>query len=581
MLDVIVADTEVFPKYFLLVAKTLVDGQTHILETREEITAFYNQHKDAIWCFYNSGYDQYIIKGIILGKNPKPISDFIVHRGLPGYQYSSEFDNVPMNCFDIQQQRVSLKVLEAFMGEDIRETTVPFDLDRELTPAEKDEVIFYCRHDVDMAERVLGYIKPTFTAKLGLCRSFNLPLSYMDKTAASLALAVLGAKKINPNNEFKLRLPETLELKKYVRIKAWFEKQCKDGEAGNNVYSYRLETDVAGCPCVFAWGGLHGALPCYHANGRIVGYDVSSLYPSLMIRYNYFSRALTDPQKYIQMYHDRIELKKAGDSKANALKLVLNSTFGGFKDKYAASYDPQAANNICVAGQLLLLDLIEHVEAHTNTKLTQVNTDGVFYEVPNQDEADKLDLIVREWEHRTGLNMERSEWRGIHQRDVNNYILIGEDGKAKGKGVLKQLSPIDFDLPIMNEALRAYFIDGTPLEQTIMSCNDYTKFQKVFKLQGKYTYALHNDTRIDGLKTFRVFASKDRRDTSLFKCYDEADGDFTMEVFAGSPLHCYIDNGKVSDKPIPDKLNREYYVEEAKRRLSLWFDHAPLLDGLM
>ena len=62
MLDVIVADTEVFPKYFLLVAKTLVDGQTHILENRDDIVAFYNQHKDAIWCFYNSGYDQYIIK---------------------------------------------------------------------------------------------------------------------------------------------------------------------------------------------------------------------------------------------------------------------------------------------------------------------------------------------------------------------------------------------------------------------------------------------------------------------------------------------------------------------------------------
>lgn len=581
MLDVIVADTEVFPKYFLLVAKTLVDGQTHILETREEIVDFYHQHQDAIWCFYNSGYDQYIIKGIILGKNPKPISDFIVHRGLPGYQYSSEFDSVPMNCFDIQQQRVSLKVLEAFMGEDIRETTVSFDLDRELTPSEKNEVIFYCRHDVEMAAKVLTYVKPTFTAKLGLCRSFNLPLSYMDKTAARLALAVLGAKKINPNNEFKLRLPETLELKRYAKVKAWFEQQCEDGQNGKDVYANRLAIDVAGCPCVFAWGGLHGALPCYHVDGRIVGYDVSSLYPSLMIRYNYFSRALTDPQKYVQMYHDRIELKKAGDPKANALKLVLNSTFGGFKDKYAASYDPQAANNICVAGQLLLLDLIEHVEAHTNAKLCQVNTDGVFYEVPNQDEADKLDLIVREWEHRTGLNMERSEWTGIHQRDVNNYILVGKDGKAKGKGALKQLSPIDNDMPIINEALREYFVHGTPLEQTIMACNDYTKFQKVFKLQGKYTYALHNDTRIDGLKTFRVFASNDRRDTSLFKCYDEAEGDFTMEVFAGSPLHCYIDNDKVSDKPIPDKLNREWYVEEAKRRLALWFDHAPLLEGLM
>ena len=257
-----------------------------------------------------------------------------------------------------------------------------------------------------------------------------------------------------------------------------------------------------------------------------------------------------------------------------------NSTYGTYKDKYAASYDPQAANNICVAGQLLLLDLIEHVEAHTNVKALNINTDGVFYEVPSQDEADKLDLIVREWEHRTGLNMERSEWCGIHQRDVNNYILVG-NGKAKGKGALKQLSPIDYDLPIINEALREYFINGTPVEQTIMACNDYTKFQKVFKLQGKYTYAYHNDERIDGIKTFRVFASNDRKDTSLFKCYDEGKDDFTMEVFAGCPLHCYIDNGKVNDKPVPAKLNREFYVEEAKRRLDGWFDHAPLLDSLL
>ena len=580
MLDVIVADTEVFDKYFLLVAKTLVDGQTHILEKPEEVRAFYDAHPDAIWCFYNSSYDQWVIRGVLLGKNPKSISNFIVKDGLPGYQYSSDLKTVPMNCFDIKQQQVSLKVLEAFMGEDIRETTVPFDLKRELTPEEKDEVIFYCRHDVEMACRVLSYIKPTFVAKLGLCRNFDLPLSYMDKTSARLALAVLGAKKINPTGEFKLRFPNTLELKKYAKVAKWFEKQCEDGQAGKSVYANRLELTVADCPCVFAWGGLHGAIPCYHSDGRIVGYDVSSLYGSLMIRYNYFSRALTDPQKYTKIYHDRIAHKKAGDPRANAEKLVLNSTYGTYKDKFAAAYDPQMANNICVAGQLLLLDLIEHVEVYCNVRACNINTDGVFYEVPNQDEADKLDLIVREWEYRTGLNMERTEWCGIHQRDVNNYILVGKDGKCKGKGALKKLSPIDNDLPIINEALRNYFVNGTPIEDTVGACNDYVKFQKVFKLQGKYTFALHNNMEITNLKTFRVFASNERRDSSLFKCYSDQDGT-CMEVFAGCPLHCYIDNSKVIGKDIPPKLDKEWYVNEAKRRLDGWFDRVPLLEGLV
>lgn len=96
-----------------------------------------------------------------------------------------------------------------------------------------------------------------------------------------------------------------------------------------------------------------------------------ALYPSLMIRYNYFSRALINPQKYVTIYNDRIAYKKAGDPRANALKLCLNSSYGLLKDQYAASYDPQMANNICVAGQLLLLDLMEHVENHTSTKLVQ------------------------------------------------------------------------------------------------------------------------------------------------------------------------------------------------------------------
>mgnify|MGYP005984719267 CR=1 FL=1 len=42
------------------------------------------------------------------------------------------------------KRNYSLKQLEAFMGHDIRETTVPFDIDRKLT----EEVVFYCRHDV-------------------------------------------------------------------------------------------------------------------------------------------------------------------------------------------------------------------------------------------------------------------------------------------------------------------------------------------------------------------------------------------------------------------------------------------------
>jgi hypothetical protein len=41
-----------------------------------------------------------------------------------------------------------------------------------------------------------------------------------------------------------------------------------------------------------------------------------------------------------------------------------NGTYGAMKDKHNSLYDPRQANNVCVAGQLLLLDLIEKLEDH-------------------------------------------------------------------------------------------------------------------------------------------------------------------------------------------------------------------------
>ena len=36
------------------------------------------------------------------------------------------------------------------------------------------------------------------------------------------------------------------------------------------------------------------------------------------------------------------------------MKIVLNGTYGASKDKHNNLYDPLMANNVCVAGQLLI-----------------------------------------------------------------------------------------------------------------------------------------------------------------------------------------------------------------------------------
>lgn len=56
---------------------------------------------------------------------------------------------------------------------------------------------------------------------------------------------------------------------------------------------------------------------------------------------------------------------------------------------------------MCINGQLMLLDLIEHLEVIPGFQLIQSNTDGLIVKVPDTDEAfAMMDDICWEWEQR-------------------------------------------------------------------------------------------------------------------------------------------------------------------------------------
>lgn len=42
--------------------------------------------------------------------------------------------------------------------------------------------------------------------------------------------------------------------------------------------------------------------------------------------------------------------------------------------------------------------------------------------------------VITEWEQKTGLNTEETEYKAIYSRDVNNYVAVKKDGKTKNKG---------------------------------------------------------------------------------------------------------------------------------------------------
>ena len=80
------------------------------------------------------------------------------------------------------------------------------------------------------------------------------------------------------------------------------------------------------------------------------------MYPATMINYGFLSRNVVNPDKYRQIRDDRIVLKRQKDPKQLPYKIVLNSTYGASKDKNNALYDPLMANNVCINGQLLIVN---------------------------------------------------------------------------------------------------------------------------------------------------------------------------------------------------------------------------------
>ncbi|WP_266138824.1 DNA polymerase domain-containing protein [Bacillus amyloliquefaciens] len=559
MMRKIFYDFEVFKNNWMVV---LIDYDTKkgkvIVDDVDELKRFYKMFKDDIWIGYNSRmYDQYILKGILLGMNPYYISSRIINDNVKGFNVVREGYKIPLNNFDITTGFHSLKQLEGFMGSRIKESSVPFDISRALTEKEIKEVVEYCIHDVKQTIEVFDNKKEEFESQLALIEAFDLEMSMFTKTKAQLSAFILGAEKQgNRGDEFELRFPNTLKIEKYKHIVDWY----RDPE--NLDYTKKLNVDVAGVPHIFAWGGLHGALPKYKDEGIILCCDVASLYPSIMIEYDYISRNVKNPLKYTEIRDTRLELKRKKDPKQAPYKIVLNSTYGAMKDQYNPLYDPLMANNVCLAGQLLLLDLIEKIEPYC--KLIQSNTDGLFMKVEKESDIDLIKEVAKEWETRTRLDLEWDVYEKIYQKDVNNYIIIDKDQKYKSKGAyVKKLNNLDYDLPIVNKALIEYFTKGIPVEKTINDCNQLREFQKIVKVSNKYMYALYGEERLPE-KVLRVFASKDKNAKGVFKVKTEE----RIEKIGNTPPRCFINNDNVIDLKVPDYLDKEYYIEIAKKRIN-------------
>ncbi len=585
-------DFEVF-KYDWLVV--FIDTDTHktfsIINDPNALRNLYEANTKNIWVgFNNEHYDKYIFKAILLGMNPKEINDKIIAEGLDGWQISRAFNKIPMINYDVFTSKSNgLKTLEGFMGNNIKETSVPFNIDRKLTKKEIEEIIKYCTWDVENTAEVFMENIDTFNSFLALIQAFpdQCSLFNLKDSSAQLTADILGCERHEWNDEFDFFFLPCLQLKKYKYVQDWFAQfigQTFDTEAKKKAFykNTSLTTDIAGVPHTFGFGGCHGAPedPIY-VHGGLFHVDVNNYYPSLLLAYLLVTRAATN-DNFKVIYDRRKELKHKqthAKDKAEAkqykkaqlpYKLILNALSGAMKDKNNKAYDPRNNNIMCINGQLMLLDLIEHLEVIPRFNLIQSNTDGLIVQIPDTDEAfDMLDDICYEWETRCSTEfcdilLETDQIKEIYQKDVNNYLWIDLDEGIERKGAyVKELTHLDNDLPIVNKALVNYMAKKIPVEDTINNCDELIMFQKLVKLSYKYEHVEHNGIKYN-YKCYRVFASLDPKDGKILKCRSGNN----PAKFGNTPDKCFIENGDIHNTPIPAKLDRQYYINLAKKRLA-------------
>lgn len=563
-----------------------------IVNDRAKLIEFYNSHKDDIFISYNGRqYDTGIFKGILDGMNVGYVNDKLIKEGKKPFQVVKNAKKYPLNDYDTILKDKSLKQLEAFMGDDIRETEVDFNIDRPLTEEEIKQTLYYNHHDVIEVLRVLDYCWDDFEGQLDIIELYGLDMSYFTKTKVQLAVSpkILNAVDQHTlDDEFDIRLPETIQLSdKYKFIPEWYmnPKNWRYKEhlrSEDNQHNNQLCCTVAGIPHVFAWGGCHGADDKEAVfEGIILHADVASMYPTTDIEYGLLSRKFKNPDDFKQMRDFRLKLKSEKNPKNKALKPMINGVYGAGKDRNNPSYDPLMANLTCIFGQMFILDLIDKLEPYC--RLLQTNTDGIFVLCENEEMKNKVIEITNQVGERLKMEFEIDEYTKLIQKDVNNYIAVKKNGELECKGAMVKFNkPIDNDLPILNDAVRNYLAYDIPVEQTINECEEYIKFQKVIKLSAKYKEIWYGNgvsgkdnkiTSINGEllkgKVHRVFASKRQSDGSIYKLKIEK-GIKSYEQFANTPTHLFIDNEDVHDKSIPEYLDKEYYINEAKKRIDMF-----------
>lgn len=553
-------------------------------------------------------------------------ADIPVFNILGKYNINDYYQS-PILSYDVMGDGsfMSLKQNEGFMGMDIVESVVPFDIDRELTETEKEDVAKYNRADLYGTLERFKQRKESFRTKMMLVKEFGLSKDYICKTNAKLTEAILLSQNSGVNTRTRKNfqlcdLPVNWEVSELKKIYEFFIEALKELERHGwdtkkcDKKKLSMDLDILGLTHTFALGGVHGGIKnyiCRPEDGKIIIWvDVSSMYPNILTKWDLLSRKVDKHgcDAFAGMVQARMDIKKKLHDPAltkaekkelkdqsGRYKLILNTTSGCMKDKFKKIYDPEYNTKMCMLGQLALMDLVfrlQNVERKTKPawarsseseqdeirpyfKLIQSNTDGIALELLTDDAEELIDKVCVGWEKDWRFTLEKTTANNLYEKDVNNYVFRDNGGgiKVKGAYVTKFSDNNEQDtLAILAKAVVNYFLEGTDIRTTICNTENLaTDYQMIKKLGGMYDTPTWKKDSGDEIvqKVNRIFPSVDKTLGGLYKHKkDKAIG--SLDKVEGTPEHVLIMNTDIRGKKIGelDNIDYEWYIAEAQKRIN-------------
>lgn len=511
-----------------------------------------------------------------------------------------QIDVFTISHFDNRGRSCSLKALEIVMELDNVED-MPYHYTAEITELEQQEkILAYNYNDVYATYQYFTKIIPKIRLRQQTKFDTNLDcINWSDSKLGEQLFVYHYCKETgeNPYNINQLRtkrdyvdlkdiiypikfetvgLQELYNSLKTVRI--WNdEKSDIEEKLEYKVKIKDLELDIKK-------GGLHGSLKGIFKKSKthsIWDIDVSSLYASLYT----FLKAV--PEHLIESIFLDITLgfikwrkqnKALVKSDKNAkfvsdtYKLILNTLYGKFKDKYSPLYDILCTFKTTINGQLFLLKLLELISKIEDCQIIQANTDGITIYI-NNNEVDNFRNLYKSWEQEFSMELEEVEYQSMYIRDVNNYFCQTIEGKMKYKGAYvpdfkSDSTPDPYYKDYSNQisvlACIDYFINNSDPLTYIKDCQDIRRFSLKERCNRGDTFILNsfNGTDIDKTdvgRTVRFYVAKSFK--RLVKKYGKGT---VSQIVKGYNIE--IINRLPSE--FPNDIDYSYYLEEARKLIN-------------